>query len=106
MALSQLSRYVERHGSDKRPGLADLRESGAIEQDADDVWFLYREAYYDPSTAKKNIAEVIVSKARNGATGMVELHFTPHLSRFYNSTNSYEEPDDVYWGTADWDNNR
>jgi len=81
IALSQLSRAVEaRHP--KIPQLADLRESGSIEQDADVVMFIYREEYYDPETEKKNIAQILVRKHRNGPTGEVELYFHPEFRRF------------------------
>jgi replicative DNA helicase len=74
IALSQLSRSVESR-SPQIPQLADLRESGSIEQDADIVSFLYREEYYNPESEKKNIMEVHVKKHRNGPTGNVELYF-------------------------------
>ncbi len=80
MALSQLSRGVEGR-ADTRPKLSDLRDSGAIEQDADIVMFLYRESYYNPE-ADLNAAELIVAKNRNGKTGMAPLHFTPTTMRF------------------------
>jgi len=76
MALSQLSRAVEmRHP--KIPQLADLRDSGSIEQDADVVMFIYREDYYNPETDRKNIADIFVKKHRNGPTGQTELYFVP-----------------------------
>ncbi len=81
IALSQLSRAVESR-PDKRPQLQDLRESGALEQDADVVMFLYREDAYDKMTERPNIAEIIVAKHRNGPTGTVELHFNRAQSRF------------------------
>lgn len=81
MALSQLSRSVESR-SPQIPQLADLRESGSIEQDADVVAFLYREDYYDPDTERKNITDVFIKKHRNGPTGAVELYFDRHKQRF------------------------
>lgn len=78
---SQLSRSNEAR-SDKRPMLSDLRDSGAIEQDADVVMFLHREAYYDPETEKKNIAEVIIAKQRNGPLGTVELGWQAEYTKF------------------------
>jgi replicative DNA helicase len=81
IALSQLSRQVENR-DDKRPQLADLRESGSIEQDADIVMFIYREAYYNPETERENITDLILAKHRHGATGVVELYFHPERLRF------------------------
>ena len=81
IALSQLSRAVENRPS-RIPQLADLRESGSIEQDADVVMFIYREDYYDQETEKKNMADVLVRKHRNGPTGQVELYFKPEQMRF------------------------
>ena len=81
--LSQLSRATESR-SDKRPVLSDLRESGSIEQDADIVLFLYREAYYNATSAKQNIAECIVAKNRHGEMGTVELVWDGKYTRFSN----------------------
>ena len=83
VALSQLSRAVEPR-PDHRPMLSDLRESGAIEQDADVVMFLYRDDYYNKDTDKKNIAEVIIAKQRNGPIGTVELVWLPNYTKFAN----------------------
>ena len=69
---------------DHRPMLSDLRESGAIEQDADVVMFLYRDDYYNKDTDKKNIAEVIIAKQRNGPIGTVELVWLPNYTKFAN----------------------
>lgn len=85
IALSQLSRAVESR-VDKRPMLSDLRESGAIEQDADIVAFLYREEYYMPETENKGITELIVGKHRNGATGTIKLNFLREFTKFTNYT--------------------
>lgn len=81
IALSQLSRSVESRQI-KRPMLSDLRESGSLEQDADIVMFLYREDYYEPETANKNITEVIVAKHRNGPVDTVKLFFQKQFTRF------------------------
>ena len=83
IALSQLSRAVESR-QDHRPMLSDLRESGAIEQDADVVMFLYRDEYYNPDTEKKNLAEVIVAKQRSGSTGTIELVWLGQYTKFAN----------------------
>ncbi len=79
--LSQLSRAPEMR-ADHRPILADLRESGAIEQDADTIMFLYRDEYYNPDTEKKNISEVIIAKNRNGSTGTVEMAWLGQYTKF------------------------
>jgi replicative DNA helicase len=83
VTMSQLSRGPEAR-TDHRPMLSDLRESGAIEQDADIVMFLYRDDYYNPDTDKKNIAEVIIAKHRNGSTGTVELRWFGEYTKFAN----------------------
>ena len=81
IALSQLSRSVETR-SPQIPQLSDLRESGSIEQDADIVAFIYREAYYNPETDRQNITDLIIAKHRNGPVGKVELYFHPERLRF------------------------
>ena len=83
VALSQLSRAVEQR-PDHRPMLSDLRESGAIEQDADVVMFLYRDDYYNHDTEKKDVADVIIAKQRNGPIGTVELAWLPRYTKFAN----------------------
>lgn len=83
IALSQLSRAAEAR-QDHRPMLSDLRESGAIEQDADIVMFLYRDDYYNPDSEKKNIAEIIMAKHRAGSTGTVELLWLGNYTKFVN----------------------
>lgn len=90
LALSQLSRALEQR-PDKRPKLSDLRESGAIEQDADIVMFLYRDYVYNKETENPNLAEVIVSKHRNGPIGVVNLIWKDEYTRFFDvSKNAYE----------------
>jgi replicative DNA helicase len=81
LAAAQLSRAVEQR-TDKRPVLSDLRESGSLEQDADVVMFIYRPDQYEKETEKQNVAEIIISKHRNGPTGSVELVFINHLAKF------------------------
>lgn len=83
LTLSQLSRAPEQR-TDHRPILSDLRESGAIEQDADIVMFLYRDDYYNPESEKKNIAEVIIAKNRHGSTGTVDLAWLGQYTKFAN----------------------
>ncbi|MFT4567987.1 MAG: replicative DNA helicase [Saprospiraceae bacterium] len=97
IALSQLSRAVETRGGSKRPVLSDLRESGAIEQDADIVTFIYRPGYYEMEEdfdTPKDLAEIIIAKHRNGGLDTVELRFIPHFVRFENGNfNKFTEPD-------------
>lgn len=88
VALSQLNRAVETRGGTKRPQLSDLRESGAIEQDADMVLFIHRPEYYgyfedEDGNSTKNIAEIIIAKHRNGPTGDVKLKFHKETASFY-----------------------
>jgi replicative DNA helicase len=83
VVLSQLNRGVESR-TNKRPLMSDLRSSGAIEQDADLILMLYREEYYDPETAERGIAEIIIPKNRNGPTGSLKLLFEPEYTRFRN----------------------
>lgn len=83
LALSQLNRSVEQR-TDKRPQMADLRDSGSIEQDADLITFLYRDEVYHPETSEKNIAELILSKHRNGPIGALKLYFNKTLTKFEN----------------------
>lgn len=84
LAAAQLSRAVEQR-ADKRPVLSDLRESGSLEQDADIVMFIYRPEFYEEDSLRKNVAEIMVSKHRNGPTGVVELVFRENLAKFENA---------------------
>ena len=92
ICLSQLSRANEKR-DDKRPQLSDLRESGAIEQDADIVMFLYRDDYYNEDSEKHNIAECIVAKNRHGETGKVELRWMPEYTQFSTLDKRYDDED-------------
>ncbi|MFW5782875.1 MAG: replicative DNA helicase, partial [Candidatus Muiribacteriaceae bacterium] len=89
VALSQLSRAVESR-NDKRPMLSDLRESGAIEQDADMVIFIYRDDYYNQETKAPNITEILFAKNRNGSIGKKELYFQKELTKFRDYTRKSE----------------
>ncbi len=91
VALSQLSRSVESR-SPQIPQLADLRESGSIEQDADVVAFIYREEYYNPDTDRRNIADIFIKKHRNGPTGAVELYFERDKQRFRSLDTKHSQP--------------
>ena len=99
IALSQLNRSVEtRNLKDKRPQLSDLRESGAIEQDADAILFIYRDDYYNQNSEEPGIAEIIVAKQRNGPTGVLKTRFVKEFTRFDNL-----EQDEYYDELGDFD---
>lgn len=90
IALSQLNRSVEQR-TDKKPVMSDLRESGAIEQDADLIMMIYREEVYDPNSTRKGIADIIITKQRNGPVGEIQLTFLGKYTRFENYVPSYED---------------
>lgn len=91
VTLSQLARGPESR-TDKRPMLSDLRESGAIEQDADSVWFLYRDDYYNKDSEIKNVCECIIAKNRHGGTGKIELQWIGEFTRFSTQEKIHHEP--------------
>jgi len=96
IALSQLNRSVESRGGDKRPQLSDLRESGAIEQDADMVLFLHRPEYYgmledNEGNSTQGKAEIVIAKYRNGATGIINVGFTKKLAKFHDIISNIDE---------------
>ena len=90
IAISQLNRSVDSR-EDRRPRMSDLRESGALEQDADLIMFLYREYQYKPTEENRNMAEVIIAKQRNGPTGIVPMRFFGHVLRFENATHGTDD---------------
>ncbi len=94
LAAAQLSRAVEQR-ADKRPVLSDLRESGSLEQDSDIVMFIYRPELYEEDSLKKNVAEIMISKHRNGPTGSVELIFRDNLAKFENAATRHIDVSDI-----------
>jgi replicative DNA helicase len=99
IALSQLSRAVEQRGGDKLPNLSDLRDSGSIEQDADGVWFVHRDYYYNPDqNDMRNVAKIIIAKQRNGPVGTHRVSFIPEYAKFGNLIDKGTETQQHYAG--------